>query len=101
MTKKPDYYNRCLESFKHLRQEYPSSTLGKHLEIAFSDYSNMFSVTDKELSHALDKYISELDFNNISDKEIEKLVKDTEVMFEQLESDDYQDSYDSDFEDDY
>ena len=80
-TKKADFYNRTLVSFTQLKKDYPSTSLGRHIELAFGDYSNLMSVTDKELSEALNKYISELEFNTVSDKDIDEIIKDGEELF--------------------
>ena len=89
-NKKADFYNRTLESFTQLKRDYPGSTLGRHIELAFGDYSNLMSITDKELSEALDKYMSELEFNTLSDNDLDQIIKDGEEMFDvnQDDSDD-------------
>ena len=86
-TKKADFYNRTLESFTQLKKDYPGSTLGRHIELAFGDYNNLMSITDKELSEALIKYTAELELNTLSDNDLDKIIKDGEELFNVNEDD--------------
>lgn len=98
MKNQIDYFERIQKGFKKLKAEYPTSTMGKHLDIAFGEYRCLFSVSDKELSHALDKYIAELDIDTF-DCDVEEIVKDGQTMFteievdEDLEDEEYIDQY--------
>ena len=95
--KKADFYNRTLESFTQLKKDYPSTSLGRHIELAFGDYSNLMSITDKELSEALSKYVAELEFNTVSDKDLAHIIEDGEQMFNVNEDDDSEDDEDTDY----
>lgn len=94
-NKEIDHYDNIVKSLKQLKKDYPTSNMGKHLEIAFSDYCSLFSVSDKELSYALDKYIAELDMNTVSDDDMEIVLRDTEILFSEIETED------EDFEEDF
>lgn len=94
-TKKTDFYNRTLEDFAQLKKDYPNSSLGKHIELAFGDYNNLMSLTDKELNQALEKYMSELEFDIISDQDLAEIIKDGEHMF------DVDENIDEDRDEDY
>lgn len=94
-TKKIDFYNKALGSFTQLKKDYPSTSLGKHIELAFGDCRNLMSITDKELSEALEKYISELELNTVSDKDLAHIIEDGEQMFDVNE--DREDDEDEDY----
>lgn len=92
MGKKLIEYFQALKLLEKLKKDYPTYTLGQHLATALGDYGDLWNVTDKEILFALDKYIIELEFNVVSDQEVDKIVKDAQdlnKLFEE-EDDDYE-----------
>ena len=63
MKNQINYFDNIIKSIKELKKEYPTSNLGKHFDIIFGDYPNLFSISDKEMSHALDKYLANIDIH--------------------------------------
>lgn len=48
-----------------------------HLSTALEGYANMWGLTDKELSFALEKYQVEMEINNfVPDKDLEKIIEE-------------------------
>jgi len=83
--KEIDYYDEGLKTLKQLKKEYPNLRLGQHLSMAFADYGDTFHVSNKEMSFALTKYQAELEFNTVSDSDIEEVIRNTEEMFGEVE----------------
>ena len=82
-----NYFEKIVKILKELKKDYPTSTLGKHIALAMYDYQDVFSVTDREFSFALEKYQAELEINTVSDKEIEDIERTTEELFKEVDRD--------------
>jgi hypothetical protein len=78
--KKPTYYKPIISILEELCKTYPSYGLGRHFSTAFSEYTDLWGVTDKELLFALEKYKAELQYDNpphqTPEEELEKIIKD-------------------------
>lgn len=75
-------YKECIKILENLHREHPSYSLGRHLSSALEDYSDIWSVSDKELLYALTKYKAELEIDGASayDDYVEKIVKDAQNL---------------------
>lgn len=80
MGKKVSEYNQILKILVELKSLYPTYSLGQHISSAFSDYGDLWGITDKEFLFALDKYKTELEFNVVSDDEVDKIMKDAQNL---------------------
>lgn len=82
---KANYYKQAIKLLAKLQEEYPTYSLGRHISTAFSDYGDLWPLSNKEFLFALDKYASELalDIQNVaSDEYVYKIQKDAETLFE-------------------
>ena len=76
MADKTNYFDKIIKLLKELNRDNPDVDLSKHISLATSEYSSIFSLSDKELFRALQKHKSELDMNTLSTKELEKIIED-------------------------
>lgn len=92
MGKKVTDYSQVIKLLTGLKKEYPSYSIGQHLAIALGDYKDLWGVTDKEVVFALEKYKTELEFNVVSDQDVDKIVKDAQDLTKlfQDEEEDYE-----------
>lgn len=92
MGKKVTDYAQVIKLLIDLKKEYPTYTVGQHIATALGDYGDIWSVTDKEVAFALEKYKTELEFNIVSDQEVDKIVKDAQDLTQLFkdEEDDYE-----------
>ena len=91
MGKKIIEYNNALKILTELKVKYPTYTMGQHIATALGDYGDLWSVTDKEFVFALEKYRTELEFNIVSDQEVDRIVKDAQnldTLFKEEEDED-------------
>lgn len=82
--RKPNYYKEALHLMDSLYKKYPELPLGRHLSTALVDYGDFWGITNKEFCFALEKYISELELDNLnlsSEVYIEKIVEDANKLF--------------------
>lgn len=79
------YFEKVLKTFRDLKKDHPDIELSKHYMLA-TDNSN-YPITDKELHYALVKHKSELDMNTLSDKDLQKVIDETEDLFTEIDSD--------------
>lgn len=77
--KKVNYKLEALDVLKTLAKEYPNQTLGMHIELAFSDYTNHLWLSDKEFYFALEKYRcqKELDYDIQHSNNVEDILNDS------------------------
>lgn len=80
MSKKPTAYKQAINLLLELKKLYPNYSLGMHLSTCLSDYGDAWTVTDRELLFALEKYKTELEMNIVSDREIDKILKEGENL---------------------
>lgn len=83
-TNNVDYFEKIIKIFRDLKKDHPDVDISKHYCLA-TDCSG-FTLTDKELYHALQKHKTELDMNTLSDSDMEKVIADTEELFKEVES---------------
>lgn len=76
MTDKTNYFEKVIKLLKELNKDNPDVEVSKHISLATSEYSSIFSLSDKELFRALQKHKSELDMNTLSTKELERIIED-------------------------
>ena len=89
--KKTNYKLEAIDVLKTLAKEYPNQTLGIHIGIAFSEYSDYSWLSDKEFYFALEKYRcqKELDHDIPHSENINDILKDGM----NLQIDDEEDGY--------
>jgi len=77
MSKKT-HYQQALNTLQELNKDFPTYGLGRHLATALGDYGDIWGMTDKEMSYALDKYMSELELDvpHTDESEIDKIIKE-------------------------
>lgn len=78
-------YKQIIDIFDSLHKEYPEHNLGRHLSLALSDYTDLFSVTDREFLYALTKYQTELAFDHhptASEDYVRKIEEDASHLFD-------------------
>lgn len=72
---KIDYYHRILSNLQKLKQMYPKYTMGRHLATMLDEQGDVWGMTDKQLSSALDQYIKTLSLDKPhEEKEIEQII---------------------------
>ncbi len=77
--KKNTNYIAILEKLEELHSSHPSYSFGRHISIAFSEYGDVWGITDKEALFALEKYAQELegDDDKIASSEyLDKIIKE-------------------------
>jgi hypothetical protein len=78
-----NHFKEILTALKRLKSKYPTFQLGRHIDTATSDYGNIWSLTDKEMLHALEKYEAELELNGETgdyDVFVDDVVKDADNL---------------------
>lgn len=80
MGKRISEYSQVLKVLLELKGLYPNYSLGQHISTAFSEYGDLWGITDKEFLFALQKYKTELEFNVVSDDEVDKIMKDAQNL---------------------
>lgn len=90
MKKKNTNYIQILEKLSELHKSHPSYGFGRHIAMAFSEYKDIWGLSDKEALFALEKYEAELELDNdniASPEYMEKLMKDVQNFENILEED--------------
>lgn len=90
MGKRISEYSQVLKLLLELKGLYPSYSLGQHISTAFSEYGDLWGISDKEFLFALQKYKTEMEFNIVSDDEVDKIMKDAQnldTLFKEEEED--------------
>ena len=88
---KKDNFQSILQKLEELHKDHPSYSYGSIHSIAFSDYGDIWGITDKESLFALEKYEAELslDQDKIASKDyMDKLYKDVENFDDILDEED-------------
>lgn len=93
MKKKDEeyYFLEVLKLVKQLHDDYPSFSVARNVSTATSDYGDIWSMSNKELFFALEKYRAELELdqaNIVSDEYVEKIRKDAENLDDILKEED-------------
>jgi hypothetical protein len=95
MKNQMDYFEKVIKVLRDLKSEHPDVDITKHLMLA-TDANINFS--DKELFHALQQHKSELDMNTLSDKDLQKVIDETEELFTDV---DYDETLDGELEEEF
>jgi len=78
---KKDNFQKILDKLTELHKAHPSYSYGHINSMAFAEYRDTFSITDKESLFAIEKYECELDLDSdpiASPDYMSKLYKDIE-----------------------
>lgn len=86
MKNQVDYFERCIRILKELKEDHPDIELSKHYYLAVD--GQWYAMSDKDLYEALQTYKSELDMNTLSDKDLQRVIEDTEELFQEIDLDD-------------
>jgi hypothetical protein len=89
MKNQVDYFEKVIKILRELKKDHPDVDISKHYSLATDCGS--FSFSDKELYQALQKHKGELDMNTLSDKDMEKVLDETDELFSEVEEDDLED----------
>jgi hypothetical protein len=77
MSRKPSNYNQVLKALAELHRMFPSHTMGMHLATALDGYGDLWSVSDKEFTFALERYRAQLEMDiPHSNDDIDKIIKE-------------------------
>lgn len=70
-------FAQIVQTLLELKKQHPSYTFGRHIATAFSDYGDLWGVSDKEILFALDKYKTELelDLPHTEKDELDEIIK--------------------------
>jgi hypothetical protein len=93
MGKKLSHYDQIIKLLYDLKKEYPNYLMGQHISTALGEYGDLWNVTDKEFAFALEKYKTEMEFNIVSDQEVDKIVKDGQNLDKLFQEEEEQDDY--------
>ncbi len=55
-----NYYGKIITTLHKLKEVCPSCTMGKHISTITEDMGDLWAVSDREFSQALDNYAKEL-----------------------------------------
>jgi len=70
-----NYYKEILGVLQTLKELHPAQNMGKHLATVIDDY-DLWSMKDKELYYAIDKYAKQLDLDTHIDEDIDVIIKE-------------------------
>lgn len=93
--RKPNHYNQVLHLLQTLHKDYPKYNMGRHLSTAFSDYGDVWNLTDKEMLFALEKYKAQMDMDipHTDEREIDDIIKQAMDLENILKEEDNGDNY--------
>lgn len=74
--KRTNYYTKAVHVLQELKKDFPNETLGQHLSTAFSEYPDLWSISDKEAVFALEKYQLEKDNQYAGETYVQKIYND-------------------------
>lgn len=98
MKNQVDYFEKVIKIMRELKKDHLDVDISKHYSLA-TDCS--FSLSDKELFKALQKHKSELDMNTLSDKDMEKVINETNELFTETDYDRELDGDNEEFNDEF
>tara|TARA_R110000868_G_scaffold196141_1_gene441995 strand:+ start:465 stop:740 length:276 start_codon:yes stop_codon:yes gene_type:complete len=77
MSRHPNYYQKILHVLERLHKAHPTYNIGRHVSTALDGYDDIWSVSDKEMLFALEKYEASLELDtDHNEEEIEEIIKD-------------------------
>lgn len=87
---KKDEYKLIIEKLISLHRQHPSYEFGRHISIAFSEYGDVWGLSNKEAFFALEKYELSIETGDViaSDEEIAELLRDSEHFDDILNEED-------------
>ena len=74
-----------IKVLRELKKDHPHVEISKHCALATD--SN-FDFTDRELFLALQKHKNELEMNTLSDKDLQRVIDETDELFKEIEEED-------------
>lgn len=80
--KKSNYTKEIIDSIKELSTEYKNNSLMFHIGLATQEYSDICTISDKEFSFLLKKYLGELSLGISS-----QIITDDDYIFDLDEED--------------
>lgn len=95
MKNQVDYFERVIKLLKELKEDHPDVDVCKHLMLATDTNLNL---NDKELFSVLQKHKGELDMNTLSDKDLQKVIEETDELFQDV---DYDEALDGELEEEF
>lgn len=72
---------KIIDKLQDLYKDHPTFSFGRHISMAFTEYGDIWDLSNKECLFALEKYQAELDMGDdkiTSPQYLEKLYKDVE-----------------------
>lgn len=91
--KKTNYLKTIISILETLKKEYPSHSIGRHISLALSDYPDLFTLSDKEMLFAFEKYQAELalDLQTLAPEDyVRNIERDAEHLFDRQSEDDWE-----------
>ncbi len=91
-----NYKKKFIKLLEQLTQDYPEVGLGRHLDTALSDYGPLWTVSEKELCYAIEKYVSELEMDVqhiVPDEYVNEIIEDAKHLFDNTSEEDEEDGY--------
>jgi len=98
MAKRTCPYNQAIHVLQELKKAYPHYTMGQHFSTALSDYGDVWGLTDKEFLFALEKYKTELEYNIVPEKEIDKIIEEGKDLYTLFKDDNQEDQEENGYE---
>jgi hypothetical protein len=75
MTK--DYFQDIIQILNKLHKAHPTYNVGRHLSTALDEYGDVWGMTNKELTFALEKYSAKLEMDkDYSEKELDEIIRE-------------------------
>lgn len=75
MSRKQSDFSKLISLFTELHKAYPHYGLGRHLSTALADYGDIWGMTDRELTFALEKYKLQLDMDVSNPEDIDEIIR--------------------------
>lgn len=82
MKNQVDYFERMIKILRELKADHPDVDITQHLMLATDGNINL---SDKELFHLLQKHKGELDMNTLSDRDLDRVIEETDDLFKEVE----------------
>lgn len=83
MKNQVNYFEKVMMILRQLKEDHPDIDISKHYSLATDCGS--FNLSDRELFLALQKHKNELDINTLSDRDLERVIEETDELFKEVE----------------
>ena len=83
-----EQFNNLIQILKDLHKSNPDIDLCRHIADATAEYPNIWSITNKEFLHLLEKYKFELENNIVTETDIARIYKEGNNVEHILEDED-------------